>query len=114
MGTRGMTRTFKGMEINILCHMFYVYNYKKNPKKFVIFFWVPVLAKLALTNVEAFTVRACSSTFPTPISKFIRTSMAARTCKELGLLKISKRLFDNGQSAVGHLMKGKSGRFAKT
>ena len=60
-------------------------------KSFVIFFWVTVLAKLASTNLEAFTVRACSSAFRIAIPKFIRTSVTPCTCEEQGFSKISQR-----------------------
>ena len=89
--TRGKTRTLTGMEINILCQTLNVYNYNELAKKFVIFFWVTVLAKLASTNLEAFTVRACSSAFRIAIPKFIRTSVTPCTCEELGFSKISQR-----------------------
>ena len=97
--TRRRTRTFTGIEINILCHMLYVYYYDGLAKKIVIFFWVSVLAKLALENLKAFTVRACTSAFVTANPKFIRTLMAPRTCEELGFSKILKCSESSSSSA---------------
>ena len=106
-------RAFTGTEINILCHMLYVFNCNELAKKSLIFFRVPVVAKLASTNLEAFTVRACSSAFQTTVPKFIRLSTAARTCVQLGFSKISKRMFENYQSVVDHLIMAKLEDFQK-